>query len=69
LSITGQRTITVISRNGQPVMRDGKPVTDIVWDIRRPGNYETLNREVVRQQLAKAGFRLARLLDAIYSTN
>jgi hypothetical protein len=50
-------------------MRDGKPVTDIVWDIRRPGNYETLNREVVRQQLAKAGFRLARLLDAIYSTN
>jgi hypothetical protein len=69
LSITGQRTITVTSRNGQPVMRDGKPVTDIVWDIRRPGNYERLNREVVRQQLAKAGFRLARLLDAIYSTN
>lgn len=55
------------NRKGEPVMRDGKPVTDIVYDITRPGNYEALNRELVRQQLAKAGFRLARLLDAIYS--
>jgi hypothetical protein len=41
-------------------------VTDIVYDITRPANYETLNRELVRQQLAKAGYRLAKLLDAIY---
>ncbi|HEY6233409.1 MAG TPA: S1/P1 nuclease [Pyrinomonadaceae bacterium] len=67
VKITGQRTITVTSRNGQPVMRDGKPVTDVVYDITRPGNYEALNREVVREQLAKGGYRLARLLDAIYA--
>jgi hypothetical protein len=66
LNITGQRTITVTSRNGQPVMRDGKPVTDVVYDITLPSNYEALNREVVREQLAKAGYRLAKLLDAIY---
>lgn len=66
VNITGQRTITVTNRKGEPVMRDGKPMTDIVYDITRPSNYETLNRELVRQQLAKAGFRLARLLDAIY---
>ncbi len=69
LNITGQRTITVTTRNGQPVMRDGQVVTDIVYDITRPANYETLNRELVRQQLAKAGYRLAKLLDAIYATN
>jgi len=67
VNITGQRTITVTNRKGEPVMRDGKPVTDIVYDITRPSNYETLNRELVRQQLAKGGFRLAKLLDAIYS--
>jgi hypothetical protein len=66
VSITRQRTITVTTRNGKPVMRDGKVVTDIVYDITRPDNYETLNREVVRQQLAKSGYRLAKLLDAIY---
>ena len=68
VNITRQRTITVTNRKGEPVMRDGKPVTEIVWDITRPTNYEALNRELVRQQLAKAGFRLARLLDAIYSS-
>ena len=66
LNITGQRTINVTSRNGQPVMRDGKQVTDVVFDITRPSNYEALNRDVVRVQLAKAGYRLAKLLDAIY---
>lgn len=59
--IIGQRTITVT--------RDGQQVTDTVYDITRADNYETLNREVVREQLAKAGFRLAKLLDAIYATN
>jgi len=37
------------------------------YDITRPGNYEALNRELVRQQLAKAGYRLAKLLDAIFA--
>lgn len=67
VKITAQRTITVKTRDGQPVRRDGKEVTDIVWDISRADNYETLNREVVRQQLAKGGYRLAKLLDAIYA--
>ncbi|MGH9875100.1 MAG: S1/P1 nuclease [Pyrinomonadaceae bacterium] len=66
LRITRQRTITVTTRDGQPVMRNGQVVTDVVYDITRPANYETLNREVVRQQLAKAGYRLAKLLDEIY---
>lgn len=69
LLVTGQRTITVTTRDGKPVMRDGKVVTEVVYDITRPANYETLNREVVREQLAKAGYRLAKLLDAIYATN
>jgi hypothetical protein len=49
-------------------MKDGKQVTDIVYDITRPANYESLNRELVRQQLAKGGYRLARLLDEIFRT-
>ncbi|HAF12424.1 MAG TPA: hypothetical protein DCK99_01740 [Blastocatellia bacterium] len=67
VNIIRQRTITVMTRNGQPVMRDGQPVTDVVYDVTRAPNYEAVNREVVREQLAKAGFRLAELLDAIYS--
>lgn len=64
--IVGKRTIPVLSR-GQPVLRDGQPLMQTVYDISRPGNYETATREVARQQLAKAGYRLAKLLDAIYS--
>jgi hypothetical protein len=67
VDIASQRTITVTTRAGQPVMREGKPVTDIVYDVTRSSNYEARNREVVRQQLAKGGYRLAKLLDAIYS--
>jgi len=65
VQIVGQRTIPVLS-GGQPVVRNGQPVMQTVYDITRAGNYETVNREVARQQLAKAGFRLAKLLDAIY---
>jgi hypothetical protein len=65
VKITGQRTIPVLSR-GQPVVRDGQPVMQTVFDISRPANYEAVNRELVRQQLAKGGYRLAKLLDAIY---
>lgn len=66
VKITGQRTIPVLSR-GQPVVRDGQPVMQTVFDITRAANYEAVNRELVRQQLAKAGYRLAKLLDAIYA--
>jgi hypothetical protein len=65
VEIVGKRTIPVLS-NGKPVIRDGQPVMQTVYDITRPANYETLNRELVRLQLAKAGYRLAKLLDAIY---
>jgi S1/P1 Nuclease len=68
VKIVGQRTIPVLSR-GQPVMKDGQPVMQTVFDITRAANYETVNRELVRQQLAKAGYRLAKLLDAIYAKN
>ena len=54
VKITGKRTITV---HGQP---------QTVYDITRAGNYSTLNRTVVKKQLAKAGFRLAIVLDAIF---
>jgi hypothetical protein len=56
-----------VLRDGQPLIRDGQPVTETVYDIRLPANYERANRTVVRRQLAKAGFRLAKLLDAIYA--
>ena len=69
VNIIRQRTITVMTRDGKPVVRNGQPVTDIVYDITRARNYEVVNREIVAQQLAKAGFRLAKLLDAIYSSN
>ena len=65
VQIVGKRTIPVLS-SGKPVVRDGQPVMQTVFDITRPANYEVLNRELVRQQLAKAGYRLAKLLDAIY---
>ena len=65
IQIVGKRTIPVLS-SGKPVVRDGQPVMQTVFDITRPANYEALNREMVRQQLAKAGYRLAKLLDAIY---
>lgn len=64
--IVQQRSIPVL-RDGQPLIRDGKPVMQTVYDITRPNNYKAVNRENVRRQLAKAGFRLAKLLDAIYT--
>lgn len=61
-----RKRVVPVTRDGQPVMENGRPVTETVYDITRPANYETLNREVVREQLAKGGFRLAKLLDAIF---
>jgi hypothetical protein len=37
------------------------------YDITRPSNYQLVNRNNVREQLAKGGFRLAKLLDAIFA--
>ena len=54
-------------RDDKPVMKDGKPETEVVYDITRPANYETHSREVARRQIAKAGFRLAKILDAIFA--
>jgi hypothetical protein len=65
VAIVGKRTIPVLT-GGQPVLNNGQPVLQTVYDITRAANYETSNRELARQQLAKAGFRLAKLLDAIY---
>ncbi|HEX3279755.1 MAG TPA: S1/P1 nuclease [Pyrinomonadaceae bacterium] len=66
VKITGQRRIPVLS-HGEPVVKDGQPVMQTVFDITRAPNYEAVNRELVRQQLAKAGYRLAKLLDAIFA--
>ena len=65
VSIVRERTIPVL-RDGVPLIRDGQPVTQIVFDITRPSNYKVVNRNNVREQLAKGGFRLAKLLDAIF---
>jgi hypothetical protein len=66
IAILRQRTIPVI-RNGQPVIRDGQPQTTIVYDITRPADYKAVNRANVKVQLAKGGFRLAKLLDEIFA--
>ena len=57
--ITGKRVVTTHSH--------GETVTKTVYDIRRGVNYNTNNVPVVRAQLAKGGFRLAKLLDAIFA--
>lgn len=66
VSIVRERTIPVL-RNGVPLIRDGRPVTQTVYDITRPSNYQAVNHNNVREQLAKGGFRLAKLLDAIFA--
>jgi hypothetical protein len=66
VKITGKRDMVVL-RDDQPVIENGKTKTEVVYDITRPANYETHNREVARRQIAKAGFRLAKLLDAIFA--
>ena len=66
VKIVGKRTIPVLS-HGEPVIENGQPKMQTVFDITRAANYEAVNREVVRQQLAKGGFRLATLLDAIFA--
>ena len=65
VSIVRERTISVL-RDGEPLIRDGQPVMQTVYDITRPSNYKVVNRNNVREQLAKGGFRLAKLLDAIF---
>jgi len=67
VQIVRQRTIPVL-RNGQPVIRNGQPVMMVVYDVTRPANYVHVNRENAKVQLAKAGFRLAKLLDTIFAS-
>ncbi len=62
-----RKRVVPVMHDGKQVLKNGQPVTEIVYDIRRPDSYETVNREVVRHQLSKGGFRLAKLLDAIFS--
>ena len=57
--ITGKRIVTTTSH--------GQTVTKTVYDIRRSNNYNNNNVPVVRDQLAKGGFRLAKLLDSIFA--
>jgi hypothetical protein len=64
--IVRERTIPVL-RDGVPLIRNGQPVTQIVYDISRPADYQLVNRNNVREQLAKGGFRLAKLLDEIFA--
>jgi hypothetical protein len=67
IRILDQRTISVL-RDNQPVVRNGVPVTEVIYDVSLPMHYEQNNRAVVRTQLAKAGYRLAKLLDAIFQS-
>ena len=64
--IVGKRSIPVM-RDDKPLVENGQPVMQTVYDVSRSRNYEVENREVVRRQLAKAGFRLAKMMDAIYA--
>lgn len=64
--IVRERTIPVL-RDGEPLILDGQPVMQTVYDITRPSNYQAVNRNNVREQPAKGGFRLAMLLDAIFA--
>jgi hypothetical protein len=57
--ITRKRIVTTTSH--------GQTITKTVYDIRRSNNYNNNNVPVVRDQLAKGGFRLAKLLDAIFA--
>jgi len=57
--ITRKRVVTTTSH--------GQRITKTVYDIRRGNNYNNNNVPVVRNQLAKGGFRLAKLLDAIFA--
>ena len=43
-----------------------KRKVSFVYDVTRDPNYDQLNTPVVGEQLAKGGYRLAALLDAIF---
>jgi len=59
VKVTGQRTVT-FRRNGQ---EQSQTVYDVTW----ASDYEEVNKPVVGEQLTKAGYRLAMLLDAIFA--
>jgi hypothetical protein len=59
VKITGQRTVTF--------RRNGQEQSQTVYDVTRASDYDEVNKPVVGEQLAKAGYRLAMLLDAIFA--
>ncbi|MDX6712106.1 MAG: hypothetical protein QOH96_3122 [Blastocatellia bacterium] len=60
------RSVRIVSKRTVTTTHNGTTQTKTVYDIRRAANYNVSNIPVVRTQLAKGGFRLAKLLDAIF---
>jgi hypothetical protein len=59
VKVTGQRTVTF--------RRNGQEQSQTVYDVTRASDYDEVNKPVVGEQLTKAGYRLAMLLDAIFA--
>lgn len=60
------KSVRIVGKRAVTSTNHGVTTTKTVYDIRRASNYNTVNVPVVREQLAKGGFRLAKLLDAIF---
>ena len=60
------KSVKILRKRTVTSTRDGITQTKTVYDIKRAVNYNTVNVPVVRDQLAKGGFRLAKLMDAIF---
>jgi hypothetical protein len=60
------KSVQILHKRTLTTTNHGQTVTKTVYDIRRAPNYNSVNVFVVRDQLAKGGFRLAKLLDAIF---
>jgi hypothetical protein len=61
------KSIKIVAKRTLTTVRNGQSQTETVYDIVRAKDYDTVNRAVVREQLATAGYRLAVLLDAIFA--
>ena len=60
------KSVKILRKRTVTTTHNGITQTKTVYDIKRAVNYNTVNKPVVRDQLAKGGFRLAKLLDAIF---
>ena len=63
LHISANKAFNSVRIVGDRRTVNGKPA----YNIRRAANYNSVNVPVVRDQLAKGGFRLAKLLDEIFA--